>query len=55
VDDRHLWILRPGLDGGDNTPRPVTTKSGLDEEMIEDADSRHEQFVDESERWHDDR
>ena len=35
--------------------RRAIVKGPLDEEIIEDADSRHEQFTEESDRWRDDR
>ncbi len=30
-------------------------KGPLDEELVEDADSRHEQFTEEADRWHGDK
>ncbi len=38
----------------DNSQGVFIPKGPLDEEIIEDADTRHEQFTDEAERWHDD-
>ena len=48
---KHRTALRrlPGPEGGERAP--AVAKSRLDEEIVEDADSRHEQFVDERERW----
>ena len=53
--EEHRTALRclPGDEGSEQRDLFVKEKSRLDEEMIEDADSRHEQFVDERERWQD--
>jgi len=53
--DKTALRLLPG--GGEKTdsPRPTVAKTRLDEEIIEDAESRHEQFTEEADRWHDDR
>ena len=54
--EEHRTALRR-LPGGEEDDRSLfsATKTRLDEEMVEDADSRHEQFVDERERWQDDK
>ena len=45
----------PGAGSSTAAARPDVTKSRLDEAIIEDADTRHEQFTDEGDRWRDDR
>ena len=40
----------PGNDAGERAKEP-REKTRLDRDMVEDASSRHEQFVDERERW----
>ena len=39
----------------DMPDRPQEPRGPLDEAIIEDADSRHEQFTEEADRWRDDR
>jgi len=47
------WELRKLPQGGLDKS-PIQAKTRLDEEIIEDADSRHEQFTEEADRWRDD-
>ena len=49
-EDRTALRRLPGDEGHEQRDL-FKEKSRLDEEMVEDADSRHEQFVDERERW----
>ena len=50
-EDRTALRRLPGDEGSEQRELFEGKKSRLDEEMVEDADSRHEQFVDERERW----
>ncbi len=52
---RHTLRLLEGMGAPVGKDRPAAPKTRLDEEIVEDADSRHEQFTDERERWQDDR
>ncbi len=52
---KFLWqVVEPAL-VSDSTHDPAATKSRLDQEIIEDAATRHEQFTEEADRWHDDK
>ena len=49
-EDRTALRRLPGPDeGGDRVK--AEPKSRLDRDMVEDADTRHEQFTDEADRW----
>ena len=48
---RHLGEVKLA----DMPVRPREPRGPLDEEIIEDAETRHEQFTDEADRWRDDR
>ena len=52
---RHSLRVLKGMGAVVDVERPVESKTRLDEEIVEDAASRHEQFTEESERWQDDR
>ena len=47
--------LLPGSGSVSKSHHPDVSKTRLDEEIIEDADTRHEQFTEEADRWRDDR
>ncbi len=47
--EKYLWSPRPG--GVTNDRGEVQATLPLDDEMIQDADSRPEQFREEADRW----
>jgi len=57
LEELEVWVSRHSLrilnDMGiaNTTERPIVSKTRLDEEIVEDADSRHEQFTEEADRW----
>ena len=54
--DRHAFRDGGSVLSSEFPERKTAPKRGpLDEEMVEDADSRHEQFVEEADRWHADK
>ena len=52
--DRHAFRYGGEMLMKDRKTRAKGPKGPLDEEMIEDADSRPEQFREEADRWHGD-
>ena len=49
-EDRTAFRRLPGDEVGDRLPS-TGKKTRLDEDIVEDAETRHEQFVEERERW----
>ena len=47
--------LLPGFGEQPDPEREEVKRTRLDEEIIEDAATRHEQLTDEADRWQDDR
>ena len=56
-NDRDQFLMRfmGTMPLKDVPDRPAEPRGPLDEEIVEDADTRHEQFTDEADRWRDDR
>ena len=52
-EDRTVLRSLPGV-GEAGHKLPSVEKTRLDRDIVEDADTRHEQFIEERERWQDD-
>ena len=53
--DQFLMRFMGNVELADMLVRLKEPRGPLDEDIIEDADSRHEQFTEEADRWRDDR
>ena len=53
--DQFLMRFLGNVRLADMPVRPKEPRGPLDEDIVEDADSRHEQFTEEGDRWRDDR